>query len=236
MEKPQKEYNLTDYKKEIELLSESELLAKKEGLKAKQTVNYVYVGDGYYSNKKINIADNPDAKNRIYMRKKVAFASAMINSFLKQNCEDYAPYRAYINDHFIQTTNIPSYATANLHGKSVTFADKLSLKGMVAYNRYLLLIYDNLQKGASFVEAVYIAVGEEAEIDRDFDRSRFYTRYFLPKSIETVYTNLLKEKVINDKLKDFGLEKREDDIVTKTDDKKDFEKKEKKVATDEKKM
>ena len=201
-------YDMTEYKNQIKNYDEEELRKEQQKLHEKMNINYLCLGDGYYSVRKINIADNPDEKNRVYVRKKVMFLSALISGHLGVYVEDYAPYRNYINKVFMNSTHFPDYVTVNLKGKSVAFADKLSLKGMIAYKNFLMFLYDDLKnKDLGFKEAVYFALGQEIDVDGNLDRNRFYSSRFLPKSINTTYKNLLKEKVINEKLKTFGLEK-----------------------------
>ena len=201
-------YNLTEYKNQIENYSEEELKNEQQKLHEKMNINYLCLGEGFYSVKKINIANNPDEKNRIYVRKKVMFLSALISGHLGDYVEDYAPYRNYINQTFMDAIYVPEYATVNLKGKTVAFADKLSLKGMIAYKNYLMFLYDNMKtKNMEFREAVYMALCQEMEVDANLDRNKFFSSKFLPKSINTTYQNLLKEKVINEKLKTIGLEK-----------------------------
>ena len=196
--------NMNDYQKKIENYDFNKLLAEKEKILNKQNVSYTYVSLGSYYTQQINISENPDEKNRIYVRKKVAMLSKIISGQLSSFAVDYASYWKYINDEFLKTTSDPDYVTARLQGKTVPFADKLNLQGLTAYKRFLVVLSDNLEKTPYFNFAVQNALDAEIEYDQDLNRDKFYTRYFLPQSIDSIFKNLMKEKIVDNRLKELG--------------------------------
>ena len=130
--------------------------------------------------------------------------SKIISGQLSNFAVDYASYWKYINDEFLKTTSDPDYVTARLQGKTVPFADKLNLQGLTAYKRFLVVLSDNLEKTPFFQFAVQNALDAEIEYDKDFNRDKFYTRYFLPQSIDPIFKNLMKEKIVDNRLKELG--------------------------------
>ena len=54
-------------------------------------------------------------------------------------------------------------------------------------------------------EREIITVNQEFSIDNNLNRGGFFTRNFLPKNIDAIYNNLLKECAIDEVLKHFGL-------------------------------
>lgn len=200
-----KDADFTSQLKQYQGLTEQQLVAEKQKLEKKENVNYICVGNGYFNVVTKNIANYPTQKNRVFVRKKIAFISAMISGFLKGKVDNYAPFWKYINNSFLNTIAVPEYATATLQNKKIAFADKLSLDGMMAYRKYLMFVYDNLSGGMSFEGAVNKAIRQEFSIDNNLNRGGFFTRNFLPKSIDAIYNNLLKERAIDEVLKHFGL-------------------------------
>lgn len=196
--------NMTDYSKKIENYSFEELQAEKQKILDKQNLNYIYAGFDSFEIHRLNIQDSPDEKNRIYVRKKIALLTKIISAKLNQYVVNFASYWKEINNEFLETTSSPDYVTAVLEGKEVAFADKLNLKGLVAYKRYLGFLCDNLNKYQSFKMAVNDALNAEIEVDESFDREKFFTRFFLPNSIDTIYKNLVKEKCLNNRIKQLG--------------------------------
>ena len=63
---------------------------------------------------------------------------------------------------------------------------------------------DNLEKTPYFNFAVQNALDAEIEYDQDLNRDKFYTRYFLPQSIDSIFKNLMKEKIVDNRLKELG--------------------------------
>lgn len=208
--------NMTEYQKKIESYSYEQLQAEKQKIMDKQSLNYIIVGINNFEERRLNIQDSPDEKNRIYVRKKVAMANRIINAKLNKFATDFSSYWTYINDEFVKTTLCPDYATAKLEKKTVPLADKLNLKGLVAYKRYLMLISKELDKLPNFKMAVQVALDVEQDLDKEFDREDFYTRFFLPNKIDTIYKNLVKEKCINDRMKQLGNVKKAESQETET--------------------
>lgn len=196
--------NVTDYQKKIESFDYDKLQAEKQKILDKENLNYTCVGINNFEVKRLNIQNSPDEKNRIYVRKKVAMANRIINAKLNEYATDFSSYWQYINDEFIKTTSSPDYASAKLEKKTVPLADKLNLKGLVAYKRYLMLVAKELDKLPNFKMAVQVALDVEKDVDKNFDREDFFTRFFLPSNIDTIYKNLIREKCVNDKMKQLG--------------------------------
>lgn len=214
LENMQKDINLTEYENLIANLDENSLIKEQEKLRKRLKLSYTVVGDGFYNTEVINIADLPKEKNRVWLRKKISFAQALIGGLLKRNGVqngEYSTFMGYIKDKFMQTVFVPSYATANLQGKTIPFADKLTVNGMLAYRKYLLLLYYNIHKQKKDFEiAIAEALIEEQKQDKDLNREKFFKRFFLPKSVSAVYETMLKEKLVSAKLKkDFGYQKLE---------------------------
>ena len=203
--------DMTDYQKKIENYDFDKLTAEKQKILGRMDVSYIHMGFGTFSTEKLNIANDPDEKNRIYVRKKVAMISKIISGQLADYAVDFAPYWRYINEEFLKTTCDPDYVTARLQGKTVPFADKLNLQGLTAYKRYLLLLSENLEKMMPYFQiAVQNALEVEMDVDQNLDRDHFYTRYFLPQNIDAVFKNLMKERAINKRIKEVGNVKKQE--------------------------
>ena len=78
-----KDADFTSQLKQYQGLTEQQLVAEKQKLEKKENVNYICVGNGYFNVVTKNIANYPTQKNRVFVRKKIAFISAMISGFLK---------------------------------------------------------------------------------------------------------------------------------------------------------
>ena len=197
--------NLTDYKKKIENYDYDKLQAERQKLLDKQCLNYIYMPiNSEYEIHRLNIADSPEEKNRIYVRKKVAMATKDINAKLDAFVEDFSSCWRYFNKEFLKTTSMPYIATVDLEGKTVPFSDRLSLQGLCAYMHYLMFISDALEIYSNFEVAAQLALEKEQDVDTKFDRDKFFTRFFLPNNIDAVYKNLIKEKTINERMKEIG--------------------------------
>lgn len=196
--------NMTEYENSVKDLSVEQLKAEVEKTFKKLKLNYIYVGDEYYTVKEYNIANSINEIGRVYNRKKIAFVSAMLSGCFRQRRADYALAWDWVNKRFMESTNgVPGYVTVPLQGKAVSFADKLTGTGCIAYRNYLMLIYDYMDnKGRDLETAVSYALRDEREYDKKFDRNKFYTRYFLPKSINGINKNILKIKVLKKHIKE----------------------------------
>ena len=212
LKKMQISTNLTDYAKQIENYDKEKLLREQEKLKKRMKLPYIFVGDRYYKIEEINISDLPKEKNRVWLRKSIAFVQSMLSGVLKKGgveSVDFSTYMGHIKNKFMETIFVPDYAIENLKGKTVTFADKLTMNGMIAYRTYLLLLYYKLSKLKMDMEfAIPEALIEEQKENKDLDRNKFFKRYFLPKSVSAVHDTMLKEKLVAEPLKkDFGIER-----------------------------
>lgn len=196
--------NMQDYKNKIKDYDFAKLEKEKQKIEDSLNVNYIQMGVGMYFSNKKNIANDPDEKNRIYVRKKVSIVVKIISGQLSKTAVDFASYWKYINDEFLKTTSDPDYVSAKLQGKNVPFADKLNLQGLVAYKRYLILLSDSLEKIPFFKMAVQVALDAECDADRDMHRENFYTRSFLPNDIDAIFKKLMKEKIVSERMKELG--------------------------------
>lgn len=196
--------DMSAYQKKLDGMTLEKLQKEKEKVDAKMHVNLLCLKQNHsFAVEDTDISNSPDEKNRIYTRMKVRQICKFISGLFGEYVEDFSAYWEWINQKFIDSTQIPGYAYAKLEGKRVTFADKLSVKGMVAYKRYLLLIYKNFtEKNMDLELAVFYAITEEREIDKQFDRAKFYSPIFLPKDLQGIYKNLLRDKLIKEALKE----------------------------------
>ena len=221
-------YDMTDYAKKIKEMTEAELLKEKEKLDEKLSVNYVCLHDTIYGRyaetERYNIKDNPDEKNRIYNRRKVAFVSKIISSKINQFASNMQDYWSYINKTFMESLDdfdgetLPFYATDRIKGKTVTFANRLGRDGMIAYKHFLMFLDDNMDKYSDFAVAVHISVEKEKSIHKNLPtpRNEFFTRKILPESLETISKNIVKSKILNDQIKKVvGIEKIDSSTKTK---------------------
>ncbi|MBO7508534.1 MAG: hypothetical protein J6T39_02705 [Clostridia bacterium] len=229
----QSSINLTEFEQGLAGLTKEALLKEQEKLNKKIKLQYIVVNPvlPVYHVEEVNIADNPEQKNRVWLRKNVAFATGVLSGIFKEigvSSEEFSGFMGYVRDKFLETVYVPHIAEITLKGKTVPLADKLTMSGLKAYRRYLLFLCDNLEhscyvKGGDnsmdFQIAVVDALAKEMEVDDDLNREQFFTTYFLPKSVDACYKNMLKEKTISEKLKkDFGFEKQsnvEDEERTK---------------------
>ena len=99
---------------------------------------------------------------------------------------------------------MPYIATVDLESKTVPFSDRLSLQGLRAYMHYLMFISDALEIYSNFEVAAQLALEKEQDVDTKLERDKFFTRFFLPNNIDAVYKNLIKEKTINERMKQIG--------------------------------
>lgn len=201
--------NMDDYKNKIAGFDFEQLEAEKQKIRKNMNVPYIHLQIGsdakthiVYEN--LNIADDKDERERILLRKKVAVISSVISGQLNKFTTDFASNWNYINTEFLKSTSDPSYVSARLQGKSVPFANKLSLLGLKAYKKYLILLSDCIGKMPHFNMAVHQALFLETKMDQEVGRFGFYTRYFLPNNIDSIYKNLVREKIINATMKQFG--------------------------------
>ena len=176
--------NLTDYEAEIAYFSKVELLKEQEKLKNKLNLQYIVIDPQLprYSVQKINIAEDIEQKNRVWLRKNVSFATVILQGLLNDigvASEEFSGFMGYIRDQFLKSINVPQYAEVGLAGKSVPMADKLSMIGLKAFRRYLLFLCDNLEhscyvKGGNssmdFTIAVADALVKEMEVDDNLNR------------------------------------------------------------------
>ena len=197
--------DMTDYQAKIDKMSNEQLEKERASLRKKMQVNYLSLQNNHtFVTLEADISECPDEKNRIYTRVKVKRVTKFISGLLGTYVENFSGYWDWINKKFMDTTLVPDYAYAKLQGKKVTFADKLSVKGLVAYKRYLLLLYRNMtDKNMDLEIAVAAALCEEKVIDKDFDRKKFYNSDFLPSNLIGIYKNLLREKMLNEKFKEY---------------------------------
>ena len=226
----QKALNLTEFEQKIGKMGKQELIKEQEKLKNKIALRYIVVDPilPKYSIKEFDIADDVEQKNRVWLRKNISFVTNILQSKLKDigvASEEFGGFMAYVRDKFLNTTEVPHYAEAKIAGKSVSLADKLSMTGLKAYRRFLLFLCDNLENSCyvkngnssmDFTVAVADALIKEREVDDNLNRENFFTRYFLPKSIDACYKNMLKEKTIAEKLKkDFDIYEKVDETKEK---------------------
>ena len=205
--------NMNEYKQKVGAMSVKQLLKEKEKIERHLTVNYTFMGPNFYSVGKVNIKDDPEEKNRIYVRKKVSILTKMISGQLNQYTTDFASYWKYINKQFLDTTSYGDHVTAVLKGRSVPFADKLTVKGLTAYKRYLLVLSDNLSKNMDLAPAVKNAIDTEFYADADLARNKFYSRKFLPASIDAIFKNLIKSKIVDEQIKKVGTVENKDEMA-----------------------
>ena len=226
----QKVLNLTEFEQKIGKMSKEELLKEQEKLKNKIALKYIVVDPilPKYSVQEFDIADDVEQKNRVWLRKNISFVTNILQSKLKDigvASEEFGGFMAYVRDKFLNTTEAPHYAEAKIAGKPVSLSDKLSMTGLKAYRRFLLFLCDNLEHSCyvkngnnsmDFTVAVADALMKEKQVDKDLARENFFTRYFLPKSIDACYKNMLKEKTVAEKLKkDFDLYEKIDETKGK---------------------
>ena len=209
--------DMTDYQKKIENYDYDKLQAERQKLLDKQCLNYIYMPiNTRYEIHRLNIADSPEEKNRIYVRKKVAMATKDVNAKLNAFVEDFSSCWRYFNKEFLKTTSMPYIATVDLESKTVPFSDRLSLQGLRAYMHYLMFISDALEIYSNFEVAAQLALEKEQDVDTKLERDKFFTRFFLPNNIDAVYKNLIKEKTINERMKQIGnVKKAESPVETK---------------------
>ena len=197
-------YDMNDYIKKVESMTEPELLKERDAIAKKMKLNYTFLIAGYTHKITDNIGDNPDEKNRVYNRKKIAIISKFVSSKINKFADNMEDYWVAINKAFLYSTEAPDYAGANIKGKRVTFANRLSLFGMIAYKHYLLNIFDNLDirdKFEDFNTLVNYSLYQEKKLDIDMDRDEFFSRKVLPEDQETITKNLLKEKILRERIK-----------------------------------
>ena len=205
--------NMKEYRERIETMSVKQLLKEKEKVEKHLTVNYIFMGPNYYSVGQVNIKDDPEEKNRIYVRKKVSILTKIISGQISEYTTDFASCWSFINKKFLETTSYGDYVTAILRGKSVPFADKLTVKGLTAYKKYLLVLNDNLSKNMNMIPAVNDAINTEFYADNNMDRNNFYSRKFLPASIDAIFKNLIKSKIVGEHLSKVGTIEKQEEIT-----------------------
>ena len=196
--------NMTEFENSVKDLPVEKLNEELDKTLKKLKLNYIYVGDEYYSIKEINISDKINEISRVYNRKRISFVATLLSGCFRERRADYALAWDWVNKKFMESTGgAPDFVTIGLQGKAVSFADKLNFNGCVAYKNYLMLIYDYMDnKGQDLETAAYYALRDEKAVDQKYDRNKFYTRYFLPKSINGISKNILKIKVLKKHIKE----------------------------------
>lgn len=209
--------NMTDYQKKINDYSFEQLTAEKEKIAKKLNVSYIYVDPllQRFETTRANIATAPEEKNRIYVKRKVEALIVYINSLLKKDIDDYSEFWRTLNDKFSESTNYHTISAIRIPGKRSPFANRLSLSGLTAYKRFLFFVSEQLELGADYSPAIKIAIEQEKDVDKNLDREKFFTRFFLPNNIDAIFKNLMKDKMINDKMKEIGNVKKVETIETK---------------------
>lgn len=198
--------NMSEYISKIEEMPYDMLKKEYEKIKDRLKVTYTVLGKGYYIDKEINIANNPDELNRIFVRKEVSAISKIISGqLLEFSKNNFDIYWKHINDTFMSTTNHPQYADADIGQKNIPFANRLNVNGLLAYKRYLLALSDSIKHNTHLLVAITEASNEELYYDEEkLDRSDFYTNYFLPQNTEVALKNVAKLRIVREQMKKVG--------------------------------
>lgn len=197
---------LIEYSESLKDMSIDQLNAEREKLHKKMTTKVLHLGTYSYTEKEVDISNNSEFKNRLYVRHKLKLLVKMINIELKNRKLNYQEYWKKISDFFRTKTSAPSYAYMELD-KSATFADRLSLDGIILYKKYLLFLYDAMSnEGKKVVESMNQAFDKVADVDRNM---LYYGDIFSKDVVigtDKVVNAILKETVLNKKLKDMAPE------------------------------
>ena len=204
--------NMTDYLTKIEKMTKKQLLKEYEKIREKLVVKYLVTGLRNYFEQEENIADNAEEKDRIYIRKKLSAVVKMVSGQLSNFADNYSAFWKEINKTFIESTPYSRHANAILEDKDIAFSNKLSLQGLQAYKKFLLVLSHYLQKTNSFQYSLSKAIECEVDADKDKPRDNFYSKKFLPVSIETVYKNIVKSIVLEKQIKKINALKKENEV------------------------
>ena len=194
--------DLEDYKEKLNEMSQADLVYEKYRLYEKMDMKFMkYTLYGWKEDVE-NISENPDEKNRIYLRHKMKFVIKMVNSELANRDVDYRETWKFINEMFVIGSFRPDFADKIFSNKAITFADRLTVDGMKAYKNYLLFLYDELSSSHDdAIDCVSRAVNKELEVDDGkLDRAKFYSKKVIienPKLTKAV----LREVELNKKMK-----------------------------------
>ena len=210
--------DMREYMNKVKDYSYEKLMEEKKKIENKLEVLYTVIEPDYYHQKKLNIKDNIDEIERIRSRKRVAELSKLISSQLKNRygVNNFSLAWDHINKVFMDSTEVYRYVTVKLNKEvtdsygrkkvvenKVPFADKLSLTGLESYRKYLLCVSYGLDHIGSIEMSARTAIATEVEVCKN-DRSRFYTRYFLPADISSINKKIVKLEVLRDMLNKTG--------------------------------
>ncbi len=213
MDKFESQYliNMSDYREKVEKMTANQLFKEQEKIREKLVVRYLIIGLKEYFEEEENIADNAEEKDRIYIRKKLSGVVKMVSGQLSNFADNYSAYWKEINKTFIESTPYSRHANAILEDKDIAFSNKLSLQGLQAYKKFLLVLSHYLEKTNSFQYSLSKAIECEVDADKDKPRDNFYSKKFLPVNIETVYKNIVKSIVLDEQIKKVNALKKQEE-------------------------
>lgn len=204
--------DLEQYGIKVSKMSASKLFDELEKVESKMVVPFI--DPKTYDVVNINIKDDIEQKNRIYMRKVISSATKWIGYAIKKCDCDYADVWKTINATFVSPNVMPNYNSIHLavdEGQSIM--DCLSLEGLKLYKKFLLsiankVVFENQKFGYAVKQSKYLQM---AICDDNFDDVAF-DRYILPRTWQTYYKYEMKQKMLKTEIKERKLEK-EDTLI-----------------------
>lgn len=191
---------LEQYQSKIKLLDQAKLQKELEKLEKKCSGNFVNANTGKVVT--LDILNNAEQKNRLYVRKNIMSTTKWIGYLVKHIGEDYAVTWQHINATFVSKNILPDWINTRLENSADTsFLDTLSLKGLKLYNKYLIcianmVIFEKYDLSDATQQAKY---HQFAIMDELQDQSLFDV-YILPKTWKTLYKTIMKQKFCKDQL------------------------------------
>lgn len=202
MKKTKLELQLEEYRKKVKTMDYDRLVQEKEKIDKKLVVPYISLRK--YNIENIDIANNAQEKNRIFMRKKISAVTKWVNYVISNRNLDFAYMWSQIDamfasDNFVVDTNNKRLKLLN----GVSFKDTLSLKGLAKYKVFLQSFVDNclFKNEKNINKAMLDAKEVEMSLTKKEDRELLFDNKALPKNCDKYYENIMRQKAVCEEMK-----------------------------------
>lgn len=177
-------YDVEKLKKELEKVNK------------KLVVPYANVDTGIVT--EVDIKDDVEEKNRLYMRKVLCNTAKWIGFTIKKSGRDYAMIWNLINSTFSSRQVGPEFDNERVAlGENIAFMDTLSLDGLRMYKKFLVSVANSvLYEGKCFEEATLQAQRLIKDLNDFYSDIYYYDDKVLPKNWQKYYKYTMKQKAI----------------------------------------
>ena len=197
-QKSKEEEQVDKYIKLIQFYDKQKIASEFVRINSKLAVPFV---DAQTSNDVgVDISNDAEQKNRLYVRRLSAKMAKWVNSAIQLKKLDYSKTWQMINATYASPTMYPDYDSKRIVlGNRYSFADTLSLKGLMMYNKFLLSIANSvLFDDRSFLTAVKLA--KVMVFPQKFNEDKLYDNKILPKNWPSYYKYAMQQKALYTRL------------------------------------